>query len=61
MYDISGSAHFFNKTDNGISVHRDFENNVVSVYVQKVRFSWLGMIGYSSYSFDTFTRKYLPA
>lgn len=59
MYDISGSAHFFNKTDNGISVHRDFKDNSVNVYVQKVRFSWLGKIGYTSYNYDTFTRKYL--
>ena len=59
MYDISGSAHFFNKTDNGISIHRDFEKNIVDVYVQKVRFSWLGKIGYATYNFDTFTRKYI--
>lgn len=61
MYDISGSAHFFNKTDNGISVHRDFANGIVTVYVQKVRFSWLGKIGYTCYTFDTFIRQYLPA
>jgi twinkle protein len=61
MYDISGSAHFFNKTDNGISIHRDFSNNSVTVYVQKVRFSWLGKLGYSIYGFDTFTRQYLKS
>lgn len=59
MYDIAGSAHFFNKTDNGISIHRDFKNDTVTVYTQKVRFSWLGKIGYTSYKFDTFTRKYI--
>ena len=59
MYDIAGSAHFFNKTDNGISIHRDFKNDTVTVYTQKVRFSWLGKIGYTQYSFDTFTRKYI--
>ncbi len=58
MYDISGSAHFFNKTDNGISIHRDFKTNQVSAYVQKVRFSWLGKIGYATYDYDTFTRQY---
>jgi len=61
MYDISGSAHFFNKTDNGVSIHRDFDNGMVDVYVQKIRFSWLGHIGFTSYSFDTFTRQYLNA
>lgn len=59
MYDISGSAHFFNKTDNGISIHRSSKENIVDVYVQKVRFSWLGKLGYCSYSYDTFTRKYI--
>ncbi|MBK7377392.1 MAG: toprim domain-containing protein [Chitinophagaceae bacterium] len=59
MYDISGSAHFFNKTDNGISVHRDFTDNSVKIFVQKVRFSWLGKIGYTAYNYDTFTRKYI--
>lgn len=58
MYDISGSAHFFNKTDNGVSIHRDFESNLVTVHVQKVRFSWLGRIGTATYGFNTFTRQY---
>ena len=61
MYDISGSAHFFNKTHNGISVYRDFETNIVDVYVQKVKFSWLGQIGWCSFRFDTLTRQYIPA
>lgn len=59
MYDISGSAHFFNKTDNGISVHRDFTTDNVDVYIQKVRFSWQGQIGFVSYNFNTMTRKYI--
>jgi twinkle protein len=58
MYSISGSAHFFNRTHNGISVWRDFENNIVDVYVQKVKWSWLGKIGYCSFGFDTMTREY---
>jgi twinkle protein len=60
MYSISGSAHFFNKTHNGISVYRDFETNVVDVYVQKVKWSWLGKIGFCSYNFDTDLRQYIP-
>lgn len=59
MYDISGSAHFFNKTDNGISVYRDYSNNTVRVFTQKVRFHWQGKIGYTDYNYDTFTRKYI--
>ena len=59
MYDISGSAHFFNKADNGISVHRDYEKNLVDIHIQKVRFSWLGHLGVATYSYDTMTRKYI--
>lgn len=58
LYSISGSAHFFNKTDNGITVYRDFETNVVTVYVQKVRYSWLGKIGYNEFNYNTLTRQY---
>lgn len=60
LYSISGSAHFFNKTQNGFSVYRDFNTNVVTVYVQKVKFSWLGKLGQCSFTFDTFTRQYQP-
>ena len=58
MYDIAGSAHFFNKADNGISVHRDFETGIVTAYVQKVRFSWLGQTGFACFTYNTFTRQY---
>lgn len=60
LYSISGSAHFFNRTHNGISVWRDFETNLVDVYVQKIKWSWLGQIGFCTYNFDTFTREYKP-
>jgi twinkle protein len=58
LYDISGSAHFFNRTHNGISIYRDFETNQVDIYFQKVKWSWLGKLGYSSYSFNKDTRAY---
>ncbi len=58
LYSISGSANFFNKTHNGVTVYRDYSNNMVDVYVQKVKQSWLGKIGFSTYSFDTMTRQY---
>jgi len=61
LYDCSGSAHFFNKTHNGISVYRDFETNLVDVYIQKVKHSWLGKLGFCTFHFDPFTRKYTPA
>lgn len=60
LYNISGSAHFFNRTHNGLSVYRDFETNTVDIYVQKIKWSWLGKIGFCTYQFNPFTREYLP-
>jgi twinkle protein len=60
LYSISGSAHFFNKADNGICVHRDFSSSLVDVYIQKVRYSWLGKIGFTSFEYNTMTRQYNP-
>lgn len=58
LYNISGSAHFFNKTDNGITVYRDFQTNEVTVYIQKIRFSFLGKLGSIKYNYNTYTRQY---
>jgi hypothetical protein len=58
LYDISGSAHFYNKTDNGFSVYRDPETNLVTVFVQKVRFFTDGKKGQTSFVFDPFTQRY---
>ena len=46
LYDVSGSAHFYNKPDNGIAVYRkDPKGNDVEIYVQKIRFREVGQIG----------------
>jgi twinkle protein len=58
LYQISGSAHFFNKTFNGISVYRNFETNVTDIYFQKIKWYWLGKIGFVSFNFNTETRHY---
>ncbi len=60
LYSISGSAHFYNKTHNGMVIHRDFETNVTDVYIQKVKASWLGKYGFCSFQFNTDTREYVP-
>lgn len=58
LYNISGSAHFYNKTHNGITVYFDPTTGFTTVYVQKVKQSWLGEKGFVTYRFDTYTRKY---
>jgi len=42
LYDINGSANFYNKCDYGVSVYRDFARMIVSVDVLKVKFKHLG-------------------
>lgn len=42
LYDISGSANFYNKADYGLTMHRDFEENRSYLIVTKVKFRNLG-------------------
>lgn len=46
-YDVSGSAHWRNKADYCIAVHRDLKegNKEVEVHIQKVRFKEIGKVG----------------
>lgn len=55
LYDINGSANFYNKSDYGIVVYRDYENNVTTVSVQKVKFKHLGEGGdvYLTYNYHS--------
>ena len=52
LYDISGSANFFNKSDNGICIYRDYENEISKWYVQKVKFSHWGSTGMCEFKYD---------
>ena len=58
--DISGSAHFWNKADNCITVHRDQVEGSqdVDIHVQKVRFKHIGKIGLATLKYDRVTGKY---
>lgn len=57
LYDISGSANFYNKTDYGITVHRKTSSdnvmlNEVNVYFQKIKYKHLGKQGIISLEYD---------
>jgi len=57
LYNISGSAHFYNKTDYGFVVHRlrDERNamiNSVEVHWQKIKFKHLGTQGVSELEYN---------
>lgn len=45
LYDINGSANFYNKTDFGFTIYRDFDANYVTAYINKVKFKHLGQTG----------------
>ncbi|TVU08521.1 hypothetical protein EJB05_41926 [Eragrostis curvula] len=66
MYDISGSAHFINKCDNGIVVHRNRDPNagpvdVVQVCVRKVRNKVIGQIGDAFLTYNRVTGEFKDA
>lgn len=60
LYDISGSANFFNKADFGIVVHRNREENRVEVHVQKVKFRHLGSVGMCHFKYNVNNGRYVP-
>lgn len=59
-YDISGSAHWYNKADNIITVHRDQveQGQEVEIHVQKVRFKHCGHTGLATLRYDKVTGRY---
>ena len=60
MYDISGSAAFFNKADFGIAIERDRTRGVTRVHVQKVKFRHLGQPGVASFQYNTCCGRFVP-
>ena len=57
LYQISGSAHFYNKADNGFVVYRYFSDNPderkTEIHVQKFKFKHLGTQGVATTKYDT--------
>ena len=60
LYDINGSAAFFNKTDYGMVVDRNDELGQVLVRVAKVRFDHLADRGDAFFAFSTYNGRYTP-
>lgn len=57
LYDISGSANFYNKTDYGMTVHRITSDdnvmiNEVNVHFQKIKYKHLGTQGVVHLNYD---------
>lgn len=63
-YDVAGSAHFFNKADNIVAIHRDKSDPHAysEVHVQKIRSRWLGQLGHTFLEWDRSSGRFtIPA
>lgn len=59
LMDISGSAHWANKADLGIVVHRpDLTAFETEIHVRKVRFKHVGKVGFCKLKWDKNTGRY---
>ncbi len=61
LHDISGSAHFWNKSDYGICVHRDFKDRTgeTHIVVQKARHRYVAQLGSVSLFHDRRNNRYV--
>lgn len=57
-YHISGSANFYNKFDNHITVYRDFDQENVEVHITKVKFAHWGDKGVLYFWYDKESGRY---
>lgn len=51
LYSISGSSDFFNMTQNGLTVYRNFQTGKTEIHFQKIKWEHLGKIGMIEYSY----------
>jgi twinkle protein len=58
LYSISGSANFYNKTANGLTVYRNYETGQTQVYIQKVKFKHWGQTGCVDLRWDSSNGRY---
>lgn len=52
LYNISGSANFFNVPQNGFTVFRNYQTQKTEVHIQKVKWEHLGKIGQIEYCYN---------
>lgn len=63
LYDISGSANWYNKAEIGITVYRHFskeKQNTTTVHIQKVKHRFMGNVGKVDFQFNANCQRYVP-
>jgi len=58
LYDISGSAHWSNKADFGITVWRDFDADITEIHVDKCKFKYHGAVGVAKLKYQFNSGRY---
>jgi twinkle protein len=58
LYSISGSANWYNKTANGMTVYRNMETGQTEIYIQKVKFKHWGQTGTIHFGWDRKNGRY---
>lgn len=60
-YDLGDSSHWYNLTDNGITVYRNFETKQTEVYKWKIRHRYTGELGTEFYNFTPYCCRFASA
>lgn len=60
LYDVNGSANFYNKTDYGFTVYRDSTLQQVRIDIHKVKFKHLGKCGSAYFTYNYINGRYTP-
>ena len=60
LYDVSGSKSFYDKSDVGLTVYRNFNTGNTTVYVQKIKFKHLGEVGMQEFKYIDDNSRYCP-
>lgn len=60
LYDIADSSHWFNMTDNGISLYRNYNDGTTDMIVQKVKNKHEGQVGSIKFIYNKLTGRLTP-
>jgi len=59
-YSVGDSSHWYNLTDNGLSVYRNYETRQTEVHRWKIRFRYTGEVGASYFHFNLANSRFEP-
>lgn len=60
LYSIAGSANFYNKADNGVCIYRDFNESIINVHIQKIKYKHIGEMGLAQFRYNEVNGRFTP-